>query len=45
MNNFCRHLRESLSERYNTEVDAFVSKKKEACSHVSCQATTNLQFF
>ena len=29
MNNFCRHLRESLSERYNIEVDAFVSKKKK----------------
>ena len=28
MNNFCRHLKVSLSERFNIAADVYVSKKK-----------------
>ena len=34
MNNFCKNLGDSLRDEFETEVDVFVSKKKETCTHV-----------
>ena len=34
MNNFCRHLRLSLSQRFNIDVDVYFSKKKKL-AHMS----------
>ena len=41
MNNFCRHLRLSLSQRFNIDVDVYVSKKRKLvhmsdCMFLSC---------
>ena len=34
MNNFCKSLLDSLREEFEIEVDIFVKKKKETCTHV-----------
>ena len=34
MNNFCKNLGDSLRDESEIEIDIFISKKKETCTHV-----------
>ena len=45
MNNFCRHLRLSLSERFNIDIEVYISKKKKLVHMSVIKTLLSYQFF
>ena len=44
MNNFCRHLKLSLSGRFNIAADVYVSKKKKEVSYALVKSLLSYNF-